>query len=547
MTGFTKDDLRALAGAKSYDRGVDYVDAVEDLQVDGGKIFATVYGTEPYEVELTVGRRGLDGACDCPWGQEGNFCKHCVAVGLVYLFQRERGEAVPDRFDLRSYLTSLDSQELVALLMELAEGDRNIRRRLEARAADDPVGAVDAQNLRERIDRMLRVRGHVGWDGSWDYADTIGGIADELERLLQAGQSAATASLAQRAMERVAENYEFFDDSDGQIGEASRVLVAVHAAACTATGGDPVALASWLLQRQLGDADVPELSIDDYADALGEAGVAAYGEQLRRIWEKRSPRTGWRTDALMREYARARGDIDLLVTVLGHGGRPDYPGIVEVLTEAERDREALEWAERGLAAADGAYDRRLTDFAATAHAAAGRGDEALALRRAQFERDRSLTVYQVLHAAATPDHWPELRAWALELLRQDASTARRGPSAWQPPSMLVDVLLWENSNEEAWQAAVEFGAVDGQWSRLARLRAEAHPADAIPVYERLADSKISLMKNDAYAEAADLVAHITKLYDRLGREADGRAYVERLRITHKRKRNFMAELQRRGL
>ncbi|WP_067136355.1 SWIM zinc finger family protein [Microtetraspora malaysiensis] len=88
---------------------------------------------------------------------------------------------------------------------------------------------------------------------------------------------------------------------------------------------------------------------------------------------------------------------------------------------------------------------------------------------------------------------------------------------------------------------------DGQWLRLARSRAESHPADAIPVYERLAESKISLMKNDAYAEAAGLAVQITKLYDRLGREADGRAYGERLRTTHKRKRNFMAELQRRAL
>ncbi|MEU7913232.1 hypothetical protein [Microbispora bryophytorum] len=218
-----------------------------------------------------------------------------------------------------------------------------------------------------------------------------------------------------------------------------------------------------------------------------------------------------------------------------------------MLTEAGRDREALEWAERGLAAADGAYDRRLADFTATALAVAGRGREALALRRAQFERDRSLAVYQALHAAATPDRWPELRAWALGLLRYDASTARHGLPGWQSPSMLVDVLLWENSNEEAWQAAVEFGAVDGQWLRLARLRAETHPAEAIPVYERLAESEISLMKNDAYAEAAGLAVQIKKLYDRLGCEADGRAYVERLRNTHKRKRNFMAELKRRGL
>ncbi|GES04473.1 hypothetical protein Acor_65410 [Acrocarpospora corrugata] len=181
------------------------------------------------------------------------------------------------------------------------------------------------------------------------------------------------------------------------------------------------------------------------------------------------------------------------------------------------------------------------------YAAADRGGAALALRRAQFERDRCLAIYQALQATASPDRRLELRVWALELLRHDARTARSGLTGWWPPSVLVDVLLWENSAEEAWQAAQEFGAVDQQWLRLARLRAETHPAEAIPVYERLAESEISLMKNDAYAEAADLAAQIIRLYDRLGQGADGHAYLERLRTVHKRKRNFMAELQRRGL
>ncbi|MFB9962967.1 SWIM zinc finger family protein [Sinosporangium siamense] len=139
MFDFSRDDLRTLAGAKSYDRGVAYIDAVEDLQLDGSRIFATVCGSEPYEVELAVGRRGLNGVCDCPWGQEGNFCKHCVATGLVYLFRREHDDEIPERLDLRLYLNALSPRELVALLLELAEGDRNVRRRLEALATGEAV------------------------------------------------------------------------------------------------------------------------------------------------------------------------------------------------------------------------------------------------------------------------------------------------------------------------------------------------------------------------------------------------------------------------
>ncbi|KUH37325.1 hypothetical protein ATE80_18705 [Streptomyces kanasensis] len=34
---------------------------------------------------LLGGRRKPAGTCDCPHGQEGNFCKHLVALGLMVI------------------------------------------------------------------------------------------------------------------------------------------------------------------------------------------------------------------------------------------------------------------------------------------------------------------------------------------------------------------------------------------------------------------------------------------------------------------------------
>ena len=134
VAGYTKQDIFDLAGAKSYDRGISYVDAVEDLEADRFGVYASVQGSELYEVRLAVGQDGLDGECDCPFGEEGNFCKHCVAVALVYLYESEHGGQVARRPDLRPYLETLDRDELIALLVEAAETDRGLRRRLEARA-----------------------------------------------------------------------------------------------------------------------------------------------------------------------------------------------------------------------------------------------------------------------------------------------------------------------------------------------------------------------------------------------------------------------------
>ncbi|MGH3326962.1 MAG: SWIM zinc finger family protein, partial [Streptomycetales bacterium] len=116
MTWFTESDLRVLAGPKSYARGETYVDAVSDLEEIAGGVVATVHGGDAYNVALIVRDGELAGECDCPYGSEGAFCKHCVATGLVVLARAEDTGSPPPggadligRADLRTYLGTLDS------------------------------------------------------------------------------------------------------------------------------------------------------------------------------------------------------------------------------------------------------------------------------------------------------------------------------------------------------------------------------------------------------------------------------------------------------
>jgi uncharacterized Zn finger protein len=91
---------------------------------------------------LTASKAGA-----CPWGEDGDFCKHCVAVGVVYLYERDHGGDIPEPIDLGSYLNSLDRAELVDLLLEATEEDAALREGLERRAAfahcsQTPLAAV---------------------------------------------------------------------------------------------------------------------------------------------------------------------------------------------------------------------------------------------------------------------------------------------------------------------------------------------------------------------------------------------------------------------
>jgi uncharacterized Zn finger protein len=139
MVPYTQDDVLDLAGTKSYDRGLGYLDAVDHLETDGTDVYATVQGNDLYEVQLHLRRSGVRGSCDCPWGEEGNFCKHCVAVALVYLYELEHGGDIPQRLDLRPYLEAMDHNKLVDLLIEAANSSRNLRRHLEDSTATHPA------------------------------------------------------------------------------------------------------------------------------------------------------------------------------------------------------------------------------------------------------------------------------------------------------------------------------------------------------------------------------------------------------------------------
>ncbi len=67
MRGLTEANLKMLAGPRSYERGLGYLDAVSGVEVGDGWVTASVHGTERYEVELT-----LDGPGGCPFPKDLN-------------------------------------------------------------------------------------------------------------------------------------------------------------------------------------------------------------------------------------------------------------------------------------------------------------------------------------------------------------------------------------------------------------------------------------------------------------------------------------------
>ena len=108
---------------------------VHDVRQDGDLLVAEVTGSRRYRVRLWVEDGELAHACTCPVGEDGLFCKHCVAVGLSWIADRPRAAAAAPSLEARRARRSRQTKDaLVELLMELAVVDEGRRRRLALEA-----------------------------------------------------------------------------------------------------------------------------------------------------------------------------------------------------------------------------------------------------------------------------------------------------------------------------------------------------------------------------------------------------------------------------
>ncbi len=122
------DSLRELARGDSFEQGEEYfeADSVHAFNVKGDEIAARVRGTHDYRVRLTAERGLIDFACSCPLGRDGNFCKHCVAVGLAWLAREE----APQWESVRRWLESQEKTPLVEMVIDAARHDEALKNRL---------------------------------------------------------------------------------------------------------------------------------------------------------------------------------------------------------------------------------------------------------------------------------------------------------------------------------------------------------------------------------------------------------------------------------
>jgi uncharacterized Zn finger protein len=591
------DDLAVWAGAAVFQRGIAYYRAgrVHDVALtpEGG-LLATVDGTRRYATLLLQGADGNPASsCTCPYGER---CKHAVALacacpdlaaanrslpsadaGDKRLLDLETAE-FPDEASrrmsdadlqaLEAKLQKNSKEELVALVLNAVRLAPEVAG-LCAAAAGNATSPKDGLTLLKDARKALRKASEVpDWDDyrrNSDYAP----VRKKLEVLRLAGFAEEVLELGLELIEDGARRIEMCDDE----GETQ----------------DDIAQCMPVVLHALRDVDQP------LHKKLLWAAVAILTDEFavcECFWdilhEKHAPEA-WSpvADALMLRVEQcgkesySRGQLlDLTAYALGSAGREaelralytreavecgDYLRLVKYLLEKGDDGETEEWIHKGIVAAERNepyIQDKLRACLLDLRKKQEDWDAALCMQTENFVRYASLERFKECRGSADKlGVWPVLRPLLTAFLtertlpwEQDAwpcrnrggATVFRGEKKHPDFGTLIDVAIYEKNPADVlkWydlQGTVRYGfGYDAD--RVAAAVQDFAPERSVALWKKLAEERIDLTKVRAYAEASVFLRKMKNLMGKQGMIVQWNAYIQSLRVAHRRKIRLMEVL-----
>jgi uncharacterized Zn finger protein len=547
---FDADALREFAGERVFARGEDYYGsgAVQLLALEPDRVFATVSDTQDYTITLTGGGLKFEGSCSCPAFAERGSCKHIVAAALAVnaaVIDEEPG-GFGSLSRIRAYLKAKSTDALAEMILDMAERDTVLFRKLDmaAAAAQESGQALEARLIKS-LDAATRTHGFIAWREASGWVAGVEDVLDMIAGLACDSRAGLALKLAERAIDRIEVAMNDIDDSDGHCGGLLARARDIHLAAARRVRPSPEEFASHLFTREMSDGyGTFDRALRHYADVLGEEGLAEYQRLAAAAWDELPSRvpgskekheyssTYNRLAAILDYFAERDGDTSARIALRTKDlSSPwSYYQLAEFCLSHGRNGEALKWADEGLwQFEEGGADERLLSLAVKLLSEACRAADAETHLWRAFEKRPSLDLYKRL-AKLTGK---AARERAVNFL--EARCSKERGTRWHYPADLLVLVLIEENMFASWNAVRKHGVSMGVKETLARKSEADFPQEALEVYVSRVAELAESGANTAYRQAAELVAHMATM--RSGTEQA--AYILELRTRFRRKRNFM--------
>lgn len=609
LRALSDDALRRASGDAIFQRGRVYatsgaVAAMSEDPMPEPALHAHVFGTSTYATEVWIENDDVAGSCDCPSAADGWFCKHQVAVAIVWRARltgselvideeaqkkvrasAKRAQTMKDKHQaLHDFLRGQESSALADKLMEIADRDRDTARDLQhwRKATEVPARPAEQKTLVTEL--LSPGRRFIAWNETHGYVRRAESVLPLLRQAI-ARDAEASVVLCLHGLRRAWSVLEQADDSHGNIGGLCEAIGAEWVRALQAAGPRPAKFGETYLQVQLDD---PFGSFDaDAAErAIGGPAMERYRRVLSERWRKAkdavlaakaehvakaAARKGaplhqvasgievdlWTLERLHLDQLENTGCVDETLAVLCEdlSGPEAHGKVVSFLEEHGRHREAHMRAEQGLKAFPD--DWQLQEAVLRCYERDGWTAEALALRLKQFEARPDVESYHlVLKAgqAAGRDAVVLRRELMDFVIAQEAvpqrwpsrdmrfgSTATAQAAGAKDVSLRAEILCSEGLWHEACALVQTSNHCDDRvLGRIARHLPAEQNEPALSLFMRIFDRAMQ-RAGSPYGNELALVAEIGARMD----PARRMAWLDRLRAEYKAKRNFVRALPER--
>jgi len=259
-------------------------------------IYAEIAGTRLYSTSVWIDEGEPVGSCDCPNADDGWFCKHQVAVALIWRHRvpgtepvvdqaakkrlqadAKRAQTIKHRYEaLQEFLRRQPATALADKLTCLAEPYREIERELQQWRRLSTAGPEDQRSL---LTEILAVgRNFVPLREVPTYVGRAAAVLPLLQQARERDASSAVA-LSPLALRRSWAAIAKADDSNGEIGDLCRTIAAEWITALKGCTAQPAAFGDTYLRVQIDD---PFGCFDERAaeEAMGAAALNRYRNSL---------------------------------------------------------------------------------------------------------------------------------------------------------------------------------------------------------------------------------------------------------------------------
>ncbi|MFZ0544015.1 MAG: SWIM zinc finger family protein [Candidatus Promineifilaceae bacterium] len=571
--------IRSRVGEKSFSRGKQYYEegAIISPWMQGDILKAKCWGSSPHPYRLWVrlGPDGIEGGeCSCPVGS-GGYCKHVAALLLTWLHESESFQEVEP---LENGLGKRDKADLILLIQKMIARYPD----LEEMVYVTPAGTASATTsvnpdlIRRQVEQAIK-----HGDYGHDYG-AAAGITDELETIMQQANPYRerddwlnAAVIYSTVLERLLWQYDNIYDHDGDLSavfwegserlgecleeiqqpekrlEILRVLVAIIVKDISVGGYGFADTAYDIVLTQSEPGEKAEIvvwvedelarlvsSLDDFSKKWR---AGAFGRLLLNLQEDSL------TDEQFIGLCRRTGQLNALVERLMQLGRVDEAvsdtqpasdyellALADIFVAHGHNKVAEELIEER---AQASKDTRLNNWLKIQAINNGDWRKAVEYAEMKFWQRSTLEDYQeIKDIAGKLGDWSERKEAILSRLTQKEDYA-----------LLTQIYLLEEEMDAALTTLPKVRYARGLAMEVARAAEVTHPREAIQLYRQQIERLIAARGRSNYAEAADYLIRVRKLYQRLSETDTWLGYIGAIRDQKPRLPALLDELKQAGL